>query len=502
MTAAAAPAATVAPRPARHASIRNRILLSFGAVLLVLFLLLLVAFRWVVRTYVAGEADSQLREAVRASLYQDVPPRPGFPRNPFENLPELPELTPEEYPLLERFVQDRIRRATLASDVEGLWLSADGTLLWPREGDPSYPPGSTMDVLLAGLQTDALPDPWSEARPVPPTRMELSAGTYYFLRIPAFPSGGAGDILLYLKADRYLALGRTINVVLLSVLAFALGLTILLVYVLSERIVRPIRQLRDFVSVIGRGRIQPREFTFRDRELAELATHVNDMARRIDQNDRDQRTFFQNASHELRTPLMSIQGYAEGIRYQVFDPPDEAADVILAETRRLTDMVEDLLTLSRIDSQATLQKAEILDLREILSRAVEAVRGMAFGEHKRIDLEVPASTVPVKCDESALHRAFSNVISNGVRYASSCVRIQLDTDADGLRVTVEDDGPGIAPADMDRIFDRFYKGPGGKHGIGLAIARAVLEHHKGTLAAENLPAGGARFVFRLRHPEA
>jgi signal transduction histidine kinase len=122
----------------------------------------------------------------------------------------------------------------------------------------------------------------------------------------------------------------------------ALLLSLMTSLLVSNSIIKSTRKLTAFASKIGSGIFRRENFNFFDKELDTLATDMNIMADKLDQADKEQKTFFQNASHELRTPLMSIQGYAEGIRYDVFDDEKAAADIIISESQRLTGMVENL----------------------------------------------------------------------------------------------------------------------------------------------------------------
>ena len=216
---------------------------------------------------------------------------------------------------------------------------------------------------------------------------------------------------------------------------------------------------------------------------------MNVMADKLDATDKEQKTFFQNASHELRTPLMSIQGYAEGIRYKVFDDQDSAADVIISESQRLTGMVENLLSISRMDTasagRVAIQK-NIIDLRELLESVVEKIRGSALLSQKSISLHFTENEVHVLGNENDLFRAFENIVSNGLRYAKTCVDLTVTLKApDQVIVLISDDGKGISEDLMPIIFDRFSHGEDGKHGIGLALVKAIILEHKGTVTASN-----------------
>ena len=218
--------------------------------------------------------------------------------------------------------------------------------------------------------------------------------------------------------------------------------------------------------------------------------------RDIEKEAERQQTFFQNASHELKTPLMAIQGYAEGIQAGVMDAGG-AAEVILAESDRMTELVDELLDISKIDmGQQPLTLSE-MDVRELLYDSMRAVEPIAAGGGITITPDFPETPVMVSCDDTRLRRAVTNILSNGVRYARSQLRLTCRTDKRHVMIQIQDDGDGIAEADLPHIFDRFYMGKSGKSGIGLALTKEIIHLHKGTIRAYN---GDGGAVFEISIP--
>ena len=218
--------------------------------------------------------------------------------------------------------------------------------------------------------------------------------------------------------------------------------------------------------------------------------------RDIEKEAERQQTFFQNASHELKTPLMAIQGYAEGIQAGVMDT-GSAAEVILAESDRMTELVDELLDISKIDmgrQQLTLSE---MDVRELLYDSIRAVEPAAAAGGITITPDFPETPVMVSCDDTRLRRAVTNILSNGVRYARSQLRLTCRADKRHVTIQIQDDGDGIAEADLPHIFDRFYMGKSGKSGIGLALTREIIHLHKGTIRAYN---GDSGAVFEITLP--
>ena len=185
--------------------------------------------------------------------------------------------------------------------------------------------------------------------------------------------------------------------------------------------------------------------------------------RDIEKEAERQQTFFQNASHELKTPLMAIQGYAEGIQAGVMDTAS-AAEVILAESDRMTELVDELLDISKIDMGRQPLTLSEMDVRELLYDSIRAVEPTAAAGGITITPDFPETPIMVSCDDTRLRRAVTNILSNGVRYARSELRLTCRADKRHVTIRIQDDGDGIAEADLPHIFDRFYMGKSGKSG--------------------------------------
>ena len=218
--------------------------------------------------------------------------------------------------------------------------------------------------------------------------------------------------------------------------------------------------------------------------------------RDIEKEAERQQTFFQNASHELKTPLMAIQGYAEGIQAGVMDAGG-AAEVILEESDRMTELVDELLDISKIDMGRQPLTLSEMDVRELLYDSIRAVEPAAAGGGITITPDFPETPVMVSCDDTRLRRAVTNILSNGVRYARSELRLTCRTDKRNATIRIQDDGDGIAEEDLPHIFDRFYMGRSGKSGIGLALTKEIIHLHKGMIRAYN---GDSGAVFEISIP--
>ena len=218
--------------------------------------------------------------------------------------------------------------------------------------------------------------------------------------------------------------------------------------------------------------------------------------RDIEKEAERQQTFFQNASHELKTPLMAIQGYAEGIQAGVMDT-GSAAEVILVESDRMTELVDELLDISKIDMGRQQLALSEMDVRELLYDSIRAVEPAAAASGITIVPDFSEDPVMVRCDDTRLRRAVTNILSNGVRYARSELRLTCRADRRQVTIRIQDDGDGIAEGDLPHIFERFYMGESGKSGIGLALTKEIIHVHKGTIHAYN---GDSGAVFEITLP--
>lgn len=290
---------------------------------------------------------------------------------------------------------------------------------------------------------------------------------------------------------------NAVNIALAVIVAVAMGICFVIANIIAGSVTSPVKKLGAFAEEIGKGNFARQKFSFRDIEFDELGESMNHSAEKLELYDKEQRTFFQNVSHELRTPLMSIRCHAEGVEHGLMDPKKSGATII-SETDRLSELVEDLLYISRVDSMTGPFEKHENDLRETLSLCAENLKSVATKNGLHIQYQFDAHPVHFVCNEKHMYRAFVNLISNALRYARETITLCCHQDARQIEISVIDDGPGIPPEDMPHIFERFYKGRGGKHGIGLSIVKSVVELHKGKIAVNCDQ--GTRFTITLYKP--
>lgn len=311
------------------------------------------------------------------------------------------------------------------------------------------------------------------------------------------PADESQTLLVYVDITSIMAFARQMNLVLALVIVAA----VLLCVILSRRFARlfaaPVRSLSDFAEEIGKGNLLTREMRFRDVEFEALAGSMNRMVTDLNESKKKQEIFFQNVSHELRTPLTSIRGNAEGIVYGLMEP-QQAAKVILTESDKLSGMVEDILYLSRAGKEKSDETTNRIDLREVFSLCVSEQRIQAEDKGIEFVFDFDENPVLLTISEQDAQRMLGNLLSNAVRYAKKKITLGCRNEPDAVYIYVADDGPGVAEEDLPHVFKRMYKGKGGNHGIGLAIAQTAAESCGGSISVKN--DNGA--VFEARFPKS
>jgi len=295
---------------------------------------------------------------------------------------------------------------------------------------------------------------------------------------------------------------------LVPLLLFGVPLILLVVgattWMVATRALAPVERIRQEVEQITGDRLERRVPEPRSRdEIHRLALTMNQMLGRLE-NARDrQRQFVADASHELRSPLASIRQTAEVSRAHPGALPEaELADVVLEESARMQRLVEQLLLLTRADEGAIVRTRRDVDVDDLALTEARRVR--------RTGLEVDTSGVTagrVRGDPGALAQVVRNLVDNAARHAEAAVAVAVHSSANGVGLSIDDDGPGIPVEERQRIFERFVRLDEGRSrdaggsGLGLAIVAEIVAAHGGSVAVSTSQLGGARFVVRLPAPE-
>ncbi|MBE9179800.1 HAMP domain-containing histidine kinase [Oculatella sp. LEGE 06141] len=287
-----------------------------------------------------------------------------------------------------------------------------------------------------------------------------------------------------------------------------LGLTILLCTLISNWLARslskPIRTMQHFAIRLGSGHFGDRLTIHQSNELDQLAYELNRMSERLASLDQERRVFLANVSHELRTPISNVQVTVEALRRGAKDEPelrDRFLQTVEDETRRLSRLIHDLLELGRLEAGATALEKQVLSLQPLLERAVRAMETRM--QALEISAQLNVADLRVEGDPERLLQAFLNVLDNAIKHSKPNSQISISGQRDGksIVVTVQDQGVGISPDKLSRIFEQFYTADpsrqGSGTGLGLAIAKRIVEAHQGSIAVSSTVNQGATFIIRL-----
>lgn len=283
------------------------------------------------------------------------------------------------------------------------------------------------------------------------------------------------------------------------------GMGLVVSYFLSGNITRPLRQLSQAAEKIRQGHLKQEVPVETQDEVGQLAAVFNQMSAELAANESNRQEFLANIAHELKTPLAVLQGHLESMLDGVEEPEPEKLFSMQEEVMRLTRLVGDLRDLSLAQVHQLELHLQPVDLGEKAERAAELLEPLL--EEKRLHfVKNMAPSLPVRqLDPDRVNQILYNLITNAIRYTHPGTAILLQTEPVGKRVRliIADEGPGIAPEDLDHIFEQFYRGDksrnraSGGSGIGLSLAKSFVEAQGGTITARNRKEGGAEFVVEL-----
>ena len=294
-----------------------------------------------------------------------------------------------------------------------------------------------------------------------------------------------------------------------TTLAWAAGaaalFAIVLGVLLARTIVRPVRALTDATQRMAKGelgytvRVQSRD------EVGELANAFNQMSTDLKRADVTRRQMTADIAHELRNPLTVIGGYLDAMRSGDLQPTPPRLEIVYGEIQTLENIVEDLRTLSLADAGALVLNCQPVRVNDLIQRLVTRYAPQAAARQIMLRAETTSDKVVLDADEARLMQVLDNLLHNALRHtqAGGEILVGVNARADAVQLRVADSGEGIAPADVPRVFERFYRGDKartaeqGSSGLGLAIAKALVEAHGGKIWVESELGKGATFFIEL-----
>ncbi len=302
------------------------------------------------------------------------------------------------------------------------------------------------------------------------------------------------------RASMFESLGYAVTASVLAALLVSLFL--------SRRIVAPIRTLTDASQHIAEGHYEKRVDVNGSDEIAQLATRFNQMATQLEQVESMRRQLIGDVTHELRTPLTSIKGYMEGLVDGVLPSTPETFDQIHHEADRLSRLVDDLQELSRVEAKAYSLDVRSVTVSNLVQTTVKRLTPQARDKRITLHPNLPADLPPLQADEDRITQVLVNLVANAIQYTpeGGDVTISAACQADEIHISVKDTGVGIPPEHLANLFTRFYRvdksrlrNAGGGSGIGLTIAKHLIEAHGGRIWVESKGEGqGSTFTFSLK----
>lgn len=287
--------------------------------------------------------------------------------------------------------------------------------------------------------------------------------------------------------------------------ALAAGIALVVARWLARGMTQPLRDMAAAAHRMETGDYSRRVHTRSRDEVGQLATAFNRMSAELQNLEQSRRDLVANVSHELKTPIAAIRAHLENLLDGVEQPDPKTLQVMLTQTERLARLIEQLLELSRLESGELPLLREETPLAPLVTQVLSEIEVARSDRGVVVESEVPIDLPPVDADRERVHQVLFNLVDNAVRFTPSggAVTVSAQRHNGSVEVRVADTGSGIPPEHLPRLFERFYRADparsreDGGTGIGLAIARSVVEAHGGHIRAESELGAGSVFTFDL-----
>jgi signal transduction histidine kinase len=334
----------------------------------------------------------------------------------------------------------------------------------------------------------------------------------YDLELPILVNGQRVGSLLATEAgqggragEQYLS---SVNQAIVYAGITAIIIALLLGIVLAQRLTRPLRQLTTATQAVAAGDFsQQVSVTSRD-EIGDLARDFNQMARTLEISEKQRQQLLADTAHDLRTPISIMRSHLEAMLDDVFPPTPENLAIVHEETLHLSRLVDDVRTLSLVETGHLPLNVSKVEITELVQQVVAAFMPLAETDGVQLNTDLK-KTDPIKADAARLHQVLANLIANGLRYAPQgeekppTVNVTVKNQRDTVRIGIKDNGPGLTADQQQHVFDRFWRSDSARNrdeggsGLGLAITQGIVTAHGGSISVASQPGSGTEMIVRL-----
>jgi signal transduction histidine kinase len=361
-------------------------------------------------------------------------------------------------------------------------------------GGPPDSKGAQDEPSLFVLPGLTAPQPPSEPSPSQDSNANV-IGRVYLMPLTQNEIGLTALQLLYNEIGRYFIIGGLLAVIV------ALGVT----FFISRNILFPVRALTAAAHKWGKGDLSQRVTITDKSEIGDMAATFNSMAANLERDIQLRREMIADVAHELRSPLTNIRGYLEAVRDNIVQPDEKTIGTIYDETMMLSRLIADLQELSLAESGELKLYCENIDSPDLIKQAISAVQGKALGKGLALDMDTPAGLPQIYVDPLRIKQVLLNLLGNAIAHTprGGAITVAAIENGDMIDISVTDTGEGIPADELENIFERFHRvdksrtrATGGS-GLGLTIARSLVEAHGGKITVKSELGKGSHFSFTL-----
>ncbi len=470
----------------KRMKLQHRILTIISLLLICVLGFVFIIFNILFQQFTEQTVRKQLRAVAEMAPFDKERPVPGMQGS------EPPPPPPENDFLSRKGLPDmRNLPRSMFGHSDNILVDQNYTLLFPSEEVSSWRNLDEAEQITTALKNSSI-----DLTSADITKIKPSGKEYYLVSIPVEnPDMDSNAYFVqFVDMTAIAEFLHQINQVLVITFIIACLLAFISALFLSGLVTKPIQEITAFAEEIGKGHFIQIPNQYQEQETYQLAKRMNETSKELQKLNQEEQFFFQNVSHDLRTPLQVIQCHVEGLEKGIVDKVTAEA-VIKTETNRLRDMVNDLLFYSYIDNTSDHLKLQTFDIRELLSLCLEQQSVLMNNKKLQLVCEFSSTEVVCKCDEKRMKKAFTNLISNAIRYAEHRITVRCTSQNKGIQIEIENDGEAIDEGAIPTIFNRFQKGKKGNYGIGLAIVKSIVQQHKGFISVKQVPEGTCFRIF-------